>query len=73
MSDSPIQPIGARSCGNVQPLQGVFNLKAIDAKRMVGRSDDFADMLSVPMESRRSPRLESPIRNVTYGGNGWSR
>lgn len=66
MSDSPIQLIGARSCGNVRPLQGVFNVNAIDAKRMVGRANDFADMLSVPMESRISPRLESPIRNVTY-------
>ena len=66
MSASPIQPIGARSFGNLRPQQGVFNVNAIDAKSMVGRADDFADMLNVPMESRRSPRLASPIRNVTY-------
>ena len=65
MSASPIQPIGARSFGKVRPLQVVFNVNAIDAKSMVGRADDFADMLSVPMESRRSPRLASPTRNVT--------
>ena len=66
MSASPIQPIGARSFGKVRPLQVVFNVNAIDAKSVVARADDFADALSVAIESRRSPRLASAIRNVTY-------
>jgi hypothetical protein len=41
-------------------------LPVVRIGKLVDRAYDFADALSVAIESRRSPRLASATRNVNY-------
>jgi hypothetical protein len=42
------------------------HLPVVRIAKLVDRAHDFADAVSVAIESRRSPRLARAIRNVTH-------